>query len=241
MKKTLLVFLVIMMSLSCVFAESSSSKTSSVTTSSATAEPQTNLEKFSYVVGYSAGSYYYYYKYYFYPEMLDEFAILGDEDYTAGTPLYTEDEMEQIIQDYIAEYKSKMAELAASNLKEAEDFLANNAKNKGVYTTDSGLQYKIISKGKGKKPKETNTVELDYELTLLDGTVVDSSYERGEHSSFSLSNVIAGFSEGCQLMPIGSHYIFYIHPNLGYGENASGPIEPNSLLIFEVETYSIVE
>lgn len=231
MKKALLVFLFIMMALSCVFAENSASMT----------EPQTLIEKFSYVVGYYAGSYYYYYKYQLYPDMIDEFAFMGDEDYAAKTPLYTEEEMTQILNDYVAEYKAKLAELAKSNLKEAEDFLVANAKNKDVYTTESGLQYKIISKGKGKTPNETNTVELDYELTLLDGTVVDSSYERGEHSSFALTNVIAGFSEGCQLMPIGSHYIFYIHPNLGYGEYSSGPIEPNSLLVFEVETYSIVE
>ncbi len=231
MKKMLLVFLVIMMALSCVFAENSS----------ITTEPQTLIEKFSYVVGYYAGSYYYYYKYQLYPDMIDEFAFLGDEDYASKTPLYTEEEMTQILNDYVAEYKAKLASLASSNLKEAQDFLTSNAKNKDVYTTDSGLQYKIISKGKGKQPKETDTVELDYELTLLDGTVVDSSYERGEHSSFALTNVIAGFSEGCQLMPLGSHYIFYIHPNLGYGEYSSGPIEPNSLLIFEVETYSIVE
>ena len=211
------------------------------TPASETLVPKTLIEKFSYVVGYRTGSYYYAYKSQLYPEMLDEFAILGDEDYTAGTPRYTATQMDQIVNDYIADYTSRRAALAVTNLQAAEDFLAENAKSKDVYTTQSGLQYRIIKQGTGVRPQQTDTVELDYELKLLDGTVMDSSYARGAHSSFPLTNVIAGFSEGCQLMPLGSHYIFYIHPDLGYGENGAGTIEPNSLLVFEVETYSIVE
>ena len=232
MKKFLLVVLTILMACLCVYAANSN----------ATTQPQTLVEKFSYVVGYRTGAYYYYlYKYQVYPEMIDEFGLLGDKDYNAGTPLYTDTQMNQIVNAYIADYTARMKALAVTNLEEAENFLENNAKNKDIHTTESGLQYKIISQGSGGQPKETDTVELDYELTLLDGTVIDSSYKRGEHSSFPLTNVIAGFSEGCQLMPLGSHYIFYIHPTLGYGESGSGTIEPNSLLIFEVETYSIVE
>jgi len=232
MKKTILIVLIVLMACFCIYA----------TNSSTTTKPQTLVEKFSYVVGYRTGSYYYYlYKYQVYPEMIDEFGLMGDADYNAGTPLYTDTQMNQIINDYIADYTARMAKVAAANLEEAEEFLAKNTKNEDVYTTESGLQYTIITQGTGVQPKESDTVELDYELTLLDGTVIDSSYKRGEHSSFPLTNVIAGFSEGCQLMPLGSHYIFYIHPTLGYGETGSGTIEPNSLLIFEVETYSIVE
>lgn len=251
MKRFLLVVLVALMVLTCVYAADSAGSVNSGTLGSETAGvgtpasetlvPKTLIEKFSYVVGYRTGSYYYAYKSQLYPEMLDEFAILGDEDYTAGTPRYTATQMDQIVNDYIADYTSRRAALAVTNLQAAEDFLAENAKSNDVYTTQSGLQYRIIKQGTGVRPQQTDTVELDYELKLLDGTVMDSSYARGAHSSFPLTNVIAGFSEGCQLMPLGSHYIFYIHPDLGYGENGAGTIEPNSLLVFEVETYSIVE
>ena len=251
LKRFLLVVLVFMMALFCIYAAdsagsagsgaSNSGVNGSATSGSETLVPKTLIEKFSYVVGYRTGSYYYAYKYQLYPEMLDEFAILGDEDYTAGTPRYTATQMDQIVNDYIADYTSRRAALAVTNLQVAEDFLAENAKSKDVHTTSSGLQYRIIKQGTGAHPQQTDTVELAYELKLLDGTVMDSSYARGSHSSFPLTNVIAGFSEGCQLMPLGSHYIFYIHPDLGYGENGAGTIEPNSLLVFEVETYSIVE
>ncbi|MBQ3830113.1 MAG: FKBP-type peptidyl-prolyl cis-trans isomerase [Spirochaetales bacterium] len=97
----------------------------------------------------------------------------------------------------------------------------------------------MIKKGNGALAKATDSVELDYELKLLDGTVVDSSYARGEHSTFPMGSVIQGFKEGVMLMPMGSHYIFYIHPDLGYGDRQTGNMGPNSLLIFEVETYSI--
>ena len=100
----------------------------------------------------------------------------------------------------------------------------------------------MIKQGSGEKVTDkTAKVELDYELRLLDGTVVDSSYKRGKHSTLQLTQVIEGFREGVMLMPMGSHYIFYIHPDLGYGAKGSGNTEPNSLLIFEIETYSIAD
>ena len=230
MKKTIITLLVLLLAISSVFA----------------AEIHTNIptnltEQFSYVVGYVANDYYYYYKYYYYPEMSDTYGAAGYYDYYYQTPLYTDEQMQQIINDYLTDYEARLAEVAEANLKEAEAFLEENAKAEGVYTTESGLQYKIISQGTGEQPTDEDTVELDYQLTLLDGTVIDSSYLRGEHSSFSMTGVITGFAEGCKLMPIGSHYIFYIHPNMGYGSNSVGSIEPNSLLIFEVETYSIVQ
>lgn len=241
MKKFLLVVLVALMALGCLYAADSAGSTGSADVEG-TKTPTTLVEKFSYVVGYRTGSYYFYaYKAQVYPELMDEFGKMGDDDYSAGTPLYSDAQMDQIINDYIADYSARMSAIAAVNLKEAEDFLAKNAKSSDVHTTQSGLQYRIIKQGTGKRPQQTDTVELDYELKLLDGTVMDSSYARGAHSSFPLTNVIAGFSEGCQLMPLGSHYVFYIHPDLGYGANGAGTIEPNSLLVFEVETYSIVE
>lgn len=230
MKKTIIVLLALLLAVSSVFAVELHANV-----------PTTLLDQFSYVVGYIANDYYYYYKYYYYTELNDTFGAVGYYDYYNQTPLYTDEQMQQIINNYEADYAARMATLAEDNLQKAESFLEENAKQEGVYTTESGLQYKIISQGTGVQPSDTDTVELDYSLTLLDGTVVDSSYARGEHSSFALSSVISGFAEGCKLMPVGSHYIFYIHPNLGYGSTNLGSIEPNSLLIFEVETYSIVQ
>ncbi len=229
MKKAIITLLVLLLAISSVFAVEIRADI-----------PTTLLEQFSYVVGYVTEGYYYYYKYYYYPEMDDNFGYLGYSDYYYQTPLYTEEKMQQIINDYSADYEARMAALAEENLQIAENFLTENAKQEGVYTTESGLQYKIVTQGTGVQPTDADTVELDYKLTLLDGTVIDSSYDRGEHSSFAMTGVITGFAEGCKLMPIGSHYIFYIHPDMGYGSSSVGNIEPNSLLIFEVETYAIV-
>lgn len=226
-KVALTVLLILCLSASCLFAGS--------------VVPKTLLEKFSYVLGYCQPYYFYYYQAYYYPEALEEYGYYGALDASNGTCLYTDEQMNTIINDYIADYSARMTELAKTNLAEAEAFLSENAKNKDIKTTESGLQYKIIKQGSGQKPSATDQVELDYKLTLLDGTVADSSYARGEHSTFGMNQVIKGFSEGVCLMPLGSHYIFYIHPDLGYGEANMGNIEPNSLLVFEVETYAIVK
>lgn len=203
------------------------------------AVPQTLVEKFSYCLGYYTQNYFYVYQAYYYPEAQEYYGLLGMYDASVQNPLYTDAEMDKIIAEYEADYAARLAKMAADNLAQAESFLVENAKKKDITVTSSGLQYKVVSKGKGAYPKATDKVELDYKLTLLDGTVADSSYARGEHSVFGMDEVIKGFSEGVQLMPIGSHYIFYIHPNLAYGDANIGNIGPNSLLVFEVETYKI--
>jgi FKBP-type peptidyl-prolyl cis-trans isomerase FkpA len=122
------------------------------------------------------------------------------------------------------------------------EFLAANTKKKGVTTTASGLQYEIITEGKGAKPLASDTVQVNYEGTLIDGTVFDSSYTRGEPVKFPLNRVIPGWTEGIQLMTAGSTYLFYIPSNLGYGENGSGStIPPYSTLIFKVDLLDIAE
>jgi FKBP-type peptidyl-prolyl cis-trans isomerase len=134
------------------------------------------------------------------------------------------------------------ARLAEENTQKEADFLAENGKKPGVLTTPSGLQYEVIVQGRGAMPKETNTVQVHYEGSLIGDVVFDSSYSRGEPSEFSLEGVIPGWSEGIQLMNVGSTYKMYIPSALGYGEAGySGVIPPNALLIFTVELLGIVQ
>ena len=109
----------------------------------------------------------------------------------------------------------------------------------GVKTTSSGLQYEVEKEGKGPKPKATDTVKVNYLGTKIDGTKFDSSYDRGQPATFPLNGVIKGWSEGLQLMPVGSKYKFYVPADLAYGVNAPGPIGPNATLIFEVELLKV--
>jgi len=119
-------------------------------------------------------------------------------------------------------------------------FLAANAKKEGVVTTASGLQYKVLQAGTGPKPKATDTVNVHYRGTFIDGKTFDSSYDRGEPISFPLNRVIAGWTEGVQLMPVGSKYEFYIPYKLAYGERGAGGAIPGyATLIFQVELLAI--
>ena len=123
--------------------------------------------------------------------------------------------------------------------EEGEQFLAENALREGVITTTSGLQYEVLKMGKGKKPIATDNVKVHYHGTLIDGTVFDSSVDRGEPITFGLTQVIAGWTEALQLMPIGSKFKLYIPQQLGYGSQQAGSIPPYSTLIFEVELLGI--
>ncbi|MFZ5619188.1 MAG: FKBP-type peptidyl-prolyl cis-trans isomerase [Pseudomonadota bacterium] len=131
------------------------------------------------------------------------------------------------------------------NLAAAEKFLAENAKKPGVKTTASGLQYQVLAEGPagGKSPSDANKVSVHYEGRLLDGSVFDSSYDRGEPIEFPLARVIAGWTEGVQLMSEGDKFRFFIPPALGYGESGTpgGPIGPNEALIFDVELLKVVD
>ena len=123
--------------------------------------------------------------------------------------------------------------------EDGEAFLVANKEREGVKVTDSGLQYEVIKMGKGKKPAATDRVKVHYHGTLIDGTVFDSSVERGEPIVFGLNQVIPGWTEGVQLMPVGSKFKFYIPQELGYGAQSAGSIPPYSTLIFEVELLGI--
>lgn len=130
-------------------------------------------------------------------------------------------------------------ESSMAALEEGIAYLEENGRRDGVFTTESGLQYEVITKGDGPMPVESSTVSVFYEGTLLDGTIFDSSYETGDTVSFPLSGVIPGWIEGLQLMPVGSTYLFYIPSNLAYGSRDGGPIPPNSTLIFKVELLEV--
>jgi FKBP-type peptidyl-prolyl cis-trans isomerase FklB len=119
-------------------------------------------------------------------------------------------------------------------------FLQDNLKREGVEATKSGLQYEVLREGTGKSPSATQTVEVHYKGTFIDGTTFDSSYDRGQTIEFPLNRVIAGWTEGLQLMKEGAHYKFYIPYNLGYGEAGAGGVIPGySTLIFEVELMKV--
>ncbi|MGD2122196.1 MAG: FKBP-type peptidyl-prolyl cis-trans isomerase [Gemmatimonadota bacterium] len=133
------------------------------------------------------------------------------------------------------------AEAAEENALAGAEFLQENATKEGVTVTESGLQYEVLSEGDGPTPGPDDQVRIHYKGTLIDGTQFDSSYDRGEPTDFGVSGVIRGFSEGLQLMPVGSHYRFYIPSEIGYGSAGQGQIEPNATLIFEVELLEILE
>lgn len=173
-----------------------------------------------------------------------EFFAKGALDAQAGAGFFTQEEMAKVLN----EVQSKMLEIAqieqnaiaSENLERAESFLALNKEQKGVKVTDSGLQYKVLVEGQGAKPTSEQMVELDYQIVLLSGQVVDSSYERGHSSRFQLKAIgVSGFVEGVKLMSEGSKYQFWIHPKLGYGKEGTQNIDPNTLLIVIVELKAV--
>jgi FKBP-type peptidyl-prolyl cis-trans isomerase FklB len=135
--------------------------------------------------------------------------------------------------------QAKMASQYGANKKAGEEFLAANKAKAGVTTTASGLQYEVIKKGTGAMPSNTAQVKVHYHGTLIDGTVFDSSVNRGEPATFGVNQVIKGWTEALQLMPVGSKYKLYIPQELAYGQAEQGNIKPYSALIFEVELIAI--
>ncbi len=154
------------------------------------------------------------------------------------TMKYSPEQANEIIQKYIQEITTSKFEVYKN---EGESFLAENAKKEGVTTTDSGLQYEVIEQGTGIKPKSTDTVNVHYHGTLIDGTVFDSSITRGIPATFGVHQVIKGWTEALQLMPVGSKYRLYIPQDLAYGAHPhpGGAIKPFMALVFDVELLGI--
>ena len=160
-----------------------------------------------------------------------------------GNAKLTDDELKETLTAYGEKVKvnaeKKMKEKAAKAAEESKAFLVENAKAEGVIVTKSGLQYSVIKKADGPKPKATDTVTVNYVGTLLDGTEFDSSIKRGQPATFPLNRVIPGWTEGLQLMSVGEKYKFVIPAELAYGAQAAGSIPANSTLIFSVELLEI--
>jgi FKBP-type peptidyl-prolyl cis-trans isomerase FklB len=175
------------------------------------------------------------------PELLAR----GIKDAIAGGKnLLTDEEFHAIIADVQETMKQKqmqaMEEEAGNNKKLGEAFLVENTKKEGVVTLPSGLQYKIITTGQGKKPTENDTVLCNYKGTFIDGTEFDSSAQAGKPVAFDLKSILPGFKEALLLMPVGSKWQLFIPSNLAYGEHGAGNvIGPNTTLVFEVELVSI--
>ena len=178
---------------------------------------------------------------------------LNIEDYTTaiadvlqGRELkMSHEEVHQVLEHYFTEFEERQQAEAAERGKaakgEGEAFLKENAKRAGITVTTSGLQYEVVKEGTGRQPKASDTVRCHYEGTLIDGTVFDSSYRRNQPAEFGLRQVIAGWTEGVQLMKEGSIFKFYIPYNLAYGERGAGAdIPPYAALIFTVELIKVL-
>ncbi|MBP6273071.1 MULTISPECIES: FKBP-type peptidyl-prolyl cis-trans isomerase [Hallella] len=167
---------------------------------------------------------------------VDDFAQAIKDVFASKTSL-TDSEAQQVVQDF---FQRKAEEQAGAAKAEGEAFLAENAKKEGVVSLPSGLQYQVLREGDGRKPAATDQVECHYEGTLINGQVFDSSYQRGQTATFGLNQVIAGWTEGLQLMQEGAKYRFFIPYHLAYGERGAGQsIPPFATLIFDVELVKV--
>lgn len=176
-------------------------------------------------------------------ELDDNIILSGVRDGFADKGQMSDEEVQEALTAYDEHLNGLIEEEsqaeAAKTLTEGQEFLAENAKRDEVTVTDSGLQYEVLTDAEGEKPAAEDTVTVHYSGTLVDGTVFDSSIERGEPATFPLNQVIPGWTEGVQLMPVGSKYKLVIPSELGYGEAGAGTIPGNAVLIFEVELLDI--
>jgi FKBP-type peptidyl-prolyl cis-trans isomerase FklB len=195
-----------------------------------------SVDSFSYAVGLSLANFY---KEQGVKDINSALVVRALNDVRSGKQQLTEEQINTCIMGYMQTAKS---EKAAGSKKEGEAFLAQNKTKPGVITTASGLQYTVITEGTGAKPTTADQVKVHYTGTLLDGFIFDSSVQRGEPIVLGVSNVIAGWTEALQLMPVGSKWKLFIPSDLGYGDNGAGAsIKPGATLIFEVELIEIVK
>ena len=245
MKKNHIYLLAVLMLMCCTnfySQKNKRSKKNKTETTNAQSSPSSKIDSVSYAIGISIAKSFETE----FPEInLDQFMNgLSSKLSKEEEPIMNDTDAQKIVENY---FKSKRdasmnqeKEKYSSVIKEGEDFLKKNAKRKNIITLASGLQYEILTKGNGVKPGPTDKVEAHYHGTLLDGTVFDSSVDRGTPISLSVNGVIKGWTEALQLMPVGSKWKLFIPYNLAYGERGAGAlIKPYSTLIFEVELISI--
>ena len=169
---------------------------------------------------------------------VDDYASAITDVLKGNTPQIGMEESSKLLNDFFTELEEKQRTAAKS---EGERFLAENAKRPEVTVTPSGLQYEVLNEGTGRSPKATDTVRCHYHGTLIDGTVFDSSYQRNQPADFGLNQVIAGWTEGVQLMKEGAKYRFYLPYHLAYGEHGAGnSIPPFATLVFDVELLKVL-
>ncbi len=180
-------------------------------------------------------------------ELKVQYLAAGIRDMVEGNkPQLSDEEQKAVMQSFVQELESaqkeKTSAAASENQDKGKKFLSENKDKEGIEVTDSGLQYKVVKAGEGESPTAKDNVKVNYEGKLIDGTVFDSSYERGEPVTFPASAVIPGWTEALQLMKPGSEYMLYIPADLAYGERGAGAkIGPNETLIFKVEMLEVVE
>ena len=197
-------------------------------------EPEKLSEKSAYAMG---SMIYKYNKDYFgLNEDNLQFFIRGFYDMAKDKALYDEETSQKFITEF---GETEMNRMRTENLEKAEAFLLENAKADGVIATDSGLQYQVLTEGNGNRPSADSTVNVYYKLSDLDGNQIEAVDANNGPATFPLNQLVPGISEGLALMSEGATYKFWVHPNLGYGENGSGAIQPNQLLVFEFELLSI--
>lgn len=167
---------------------------------------------------------------------VDDFADALRAVYANGEKKMSYDEAKQVVTEYFTNLEQEAKE---NNAKAGKEFLEQNAKKEGVHVTKSGLQYQIVKEGTGKKPGPNDVVTVHYTGRLIDGTVFDSSVERGEPATFAVGQVIPGWVEGLQLMSEGAAWRLFIPSELAYGVHGTGPIQPNSTLIFDVQLIKV--
>ena len=176
---------------------------------------------------------------------IDDFALAIKDIIAGKEPQVSDREAQTIVSTFFEQQEAKQRAAAAEKYKDNKDkgeqWLADKAMEEGVVSLPSGLMYQVINEGTGKKPTASDTVECHYEGRLIDGTVFDSSYKRGESATFPLNGVIAGWTEGLQLMSEGAKYRFFIPYQLAYGERGAGQaIPPFAALVFDVELIKVV-
>lgn len=235
--KFLAVALMSTLALGCANNGNKSDQNSS---SATVTEESSELEKVGYSIGYATAESY---KESLNDLNLDTFESGFRDAYGDKEAALTKEQMQEVMTQYEekkqAEMMEKMQKDAVDNKAAGDKFLAENAKKQGVKTTESGLQYKVIKAGTGKSVSSSDMVKINYEGKLLDGTVFDSSYDRGEPVVFPVQGMIPGFTEGLELMKEGGTYELYIPADLGYGETGTTGIGPNSTLIFKVEMIEV--